>query len=148
MLQPIYIRRLRPEDANQVIYLENLCFDYPLGEYTIHTYLRAKNNISLGAFENDKLIGALLCNIDSNEGHIVLVAVHPEYRRRGIGKTLMLSIENYCMEKLVRRLKLEVNVSNAPAINMYQKLGYRAVDIIRGYYENGDDAFLMVKQLL
>ncbi len=148
MLQPIYVRKLTPKDANSVIYLENICFEYPLGEYTIHAYLNATNNISIGAFEGEQLVGALLCNFDSHEGHIVLVAVHPNYRRRGIAKTLLHTIEKYALEKLTRHLRLEVNIANTPAILLYRKLGYNAVSIINEYYENGDDAYLMIKQLL
>ncbi|MEM0042669.1 MAG: N-acetyltransferase, partial [Thermofilaceae archaeon] len=75
--------------------------------------------------------------------------VIPEMRRKGIGTSLMLK----AMEALrkyysVDEYYLEVRVSNTPAINLYKKLGFTPVKVIKGYYLDGEDAYLMARPAL
>jgi len=81
-------------------------------------------------------------------GHLVSIAVLKEYRGRGIGSALLGETiravkEDYGGEALY----LEVRVSNYPAIRLYEKFGFRKVRLIRGYYRDGEDAYVMVKRL-
>jgi ribosomal-protein-alanine N-acetyltransferase len=78
----------------------------------------------------------------------VSIAVLKEYRRRGIGsklleETIRASREFYDAEAIY----LEVRVSNKPAISLYEKFGFKKARIIRGYYMDGEDAYVMVKRL-
>ena len=80
--------------------------------------------------------------------HLVSIAVLKEYRRRGIGsklleETIRASREFYDAEAIY----LEVRVSNKPAISLYEKFGFKKARIIRGYYMDGEDAYVMVKRL-
>jgi len=81
-------------------------------------------------------------------GHVISIAVLQEYRRRGIGSALMSEALKIFEEKYdVDSVYLEVRVSNQPAINMYEKFGFVKARIIRGYYRDGKDAYVMVKRL-
>jgi len=81
-------------------------------------------------------------------GHVISIAVLQEYRRRGIGSALMSEALNIFEEKYdVDSVYLEVRVSNQPAINMYEKFGFVKARIIRSYYRDGEDAYVMVKRL-
>ncbi len=82
-------------------------------------------------------------------GHLVSIAVRPKFRGRGIG-SMLLSETIYVMENVykVDAIFLEVRVSNTPAIRLYEKFGFRKVRRIRGYYRDGEDAFVMVKRLI
>ncbi len=80
--------------------------------------------------------------------HLVSIAVLEEYRRRGIGSKLLensirAALEIYDAESMY----LEVRVSNEPAIRLYEKYGFKKVRIIKGYYMDGEDAYVMVKRL-
>jgi ribosomal-protein-alanine N-acetyltransferase len=81
-------------------------------------------------------------------GHLVSIAVLPEYRRRGVGSAL-LSKTIDVMRNVYRvdAIYLEVRVSNEPAIRLYEKFGFRKARIWRGYYRDGEDAYIMVKRL-
>jgi ribosomal-protein-alanine N-acetyltransferase len=83
----------------------------------------------------------------ADEVHILDVAVHPGHRRRGVGRLLLQHILAEARQNGVRSASLEVRVSNQPAIALYQALGFQQVAIRRQYYENGEDAFLMVCSL-
>ncbi len=93
---------------------------------------------------------ALLRNIFAliRKGHVVSVAVLKEYRRLGIGTMLMLRAME-AMKDIYNcsEVYLEVRVSNIPAINLYQKLGFKIVRRIPRYYMDGEDAYLMAKEL-
>lgn len=83
-----------------------------------------------------------------DEGHITNVAVHPEYRRQGLGRQLMLAIEGWCKEQGATSMTLEVRVSNIAAQTLYEQLGYVRSGIRPGYYrDNNEDAFIMWKEL-
>ncbi len=81
------------------------------------------------------------------KGHIVSVAVLPKYRRKGIGQALV----NKAMKKMklykTKQCYLEVRKSNMAAINLYRNLGFKVSRTIRGYYADGENAYLMTKEL-
>ncbi|PSN87369.1 ribosomal-protein-alanine N-acetyltransferase [Candidatus Marsarchaeota G1 archaeon OSP_B] len=79
-----------------------------------------------------------------NRAHIISVAVHPAYRRQGIARKMMIeackaSYEFYKASEVY----LEVRVTNEPAINLYKGLGFEIKEINRGYYSDGEDAYVM-----
>lgn len=78
-----------------------------------------------------------------DEGHIMNLAVHPDYRRRGIGGLLLQDLFDQARRRGVRRLRLEVRVSNVPAQRLYQRYGFRVERRRRHYYSDGEDALVM-----
>ncbi len=83
----------------------------------------------------------------NNEGHIVSIAVDPEFRGLGIGKALMRELERRFSDYGVSLIKLEVSVKNQVAIKLYKSLGYKIVSRASNYYPDGSDAYLMLKIL-
>lgn len=94
--------------------------------------------------EEGKMLGYICCWLIADEGQILNVAVHPDRRRRGVGKLLVQQILKEAKKKGVHSLSLEVRRSNLAAINLYQALGFRETAIRHKYYENGEDALFMV----
>ena len=80
------------------------------------------------------------------EGHITSLAVSDRFRRRGVAKQLMVAVHDE-MEKLVQTSKLHVRCSNAGALQLYASLGYAVVDVVQGYYHDGEAAYLMAADL-
>ncbi|MDR2610639.1 MAG: ribosomal protein S18-alanine N-acetyltransferase [Clostridiales Family XIII bacterium] len=79
-----------------------------------------------------------------DEGHITNVAVDPDYRRQGIAAMLLLKLLEAAREKGAKRFTLEVKRSNAAAIALYERFGFRAAGSRKGYYEeDGEDAVIM-----
>lgn len=75
-------------------------------------------------------------------GHVCSIAVHPEYRRMGIGKLLMLKTIEEFKRLGAQIIVLECRVSNVGAIEFYKKLGFKMETTIKGYYEDGEDAYV------
>lgn len=83
----------------------------------------------------------------SRKGHIVSVAVKEEHRGRGIGSLLLKTSQDAMVERGATECYLEVRVSNADAINLYQRLGYRTSGKLEGYYKDGEAALVMATPL-
>lgn len=79
-----------------------------------------------------------------DEAHITTIAVHPDYRRRGLGELLLTSLIDIGYEIGAKWITLEVRVSNYTAQNLYRKYGFREAGIRHRYYsDNGEDALIM-----
>ncbi|MHA1220220.1 MAG: GNAT family N-acetyltransferase [Candidatus Heimdallarchaeota archaeon] len=81
------------------------------------------------------------------KGHIISIAVLPEYRRIGIAKMLMESADTALRLRDVKEVYLEVRESNNSAIYLYQQLGYSTQKISKRYYSDGESAIIMVNKI-
>jgi len=148
MDEDIRIRQARMCDLKDVYLIEVNSFPYPYTIEVFITFLVLYPQYFLVAESGGNVVGYIIGSVDSDgSGHVVSIAIHPMYRRRGIGKKLLLTLEELMRSNGIRRIKLEVSVNNEPAISLYKLMGYRIVDIIRNYYPDGSDAYVMVKEL-
>ena len=79
------------------------------------------------------------------EARILILAVDERARSKGIGARLVKLFEERFMHRAIRRINLEVRVSNETAIKLYEKLGFEKRKILPRYYADGEDAYLMTK---
>jgi len=120
----------------QVAALEKLCFADPWSENSIRSEVDNVLALWMVAMEDDRVVGYVGSQTVCGETDMMNIAVHPDYRRRGIAESLV--------DVLIRELKnrgsicltLEVRASNAPAIGLYEKLGFREVGLRKNYYRN------------
>ncbi|RLE84918.1 MAG: ribosomal-protein-alanine N-acetyltransferase [Thermoprotei archaeon] len=151
-----YIREFRPDDLDEVIRINksNLPENYPSYFFKLHHERYPK--AFLVAMIKDKIVGYVMCRVEEGilytaeksgrQGHIVSLAVDKPFRRRGIGKALMKkAMKALYNDYKVDEYYLEVRVSNGSAISLYEKLGYKKVKVIKGYYLDGEDAYLMAR---
>ncbi len=78
---------------------------------------------------------------------ILVIAVLEPFRRQGIGSALMRAFTNECGLRGISNIELEVRQSNKPAIAFYLKHGYQIIDVITGFYKDGEDGYKMWKTL-
>lgn len=98
--------------------------------------------------ENGQVTGFIFVMIKPDgTGHITTIGVAPEHRRRGLANRLLAHAEKALKKREVSTMMLEVRVSNIAAQKLYQRSGYTIVQRLVKYYNNGEDAFLMVKPL-
>lgn len=94
----------------------------------------------------DGIAGFLLGVIErAYEARILILAVDERARGRGIGARLVGLFEERFEHRAIRRINLEVRVSNETAIKLYEKLGFEKRKILPRYYADGEDAYLMTK---
>jgi len=110
------------------------------------------------AEQDGDVVGYIMCRVEtgfsnfgllgiSKKGHVVSIAVLPEYQRRGVGAALMEEAMNNMHFYKAKECYLEVRVSNVAAVEMYKKLDFDVVRMSKGYYANGEDAYLMAKKI-
>ncbi len=92
----------------------------------------------------DQVVGFAGLWVMVDEAHITTFAVHPAWRRRGVGQRLLLRLLELSNDRRAREATLEVRLSNLPARKLYEKYGFRPVGIRPRYYsDNGEDALIM-----
>jgi ribosomal-protein-alanine N-acetyltransferase len=139
------IRRMLLEDVPAVHEIDTLSFSLPWAERSFRFEL-TENPVSRGwVAEMDGRIAAMLVLwFIIDEAHIATIAVHPDYRRQGIGEKVLLHALLAVQDEGARRVFLEVRAGNAVAQAMYKKYGFVADGIRPRYYkDNNEDAVLM-----
>ncbi|MCD6457556.1 MAG: ribosomal-protein-alanine N-acetyltransferase [Thermoprotei archaeon] len=148
------IREFKPSDLETVLLINKTCLpeNYPAYFFMQHHVNFPKS--FLVAENDEKIVGYVMCRVEhgllhtkkiwGKKGHIISIAVIPEERHKGIGKALMKkALEALKNVYKVDEYYLEVRVTNTVAINLYRKLGFSIVKRLKGYYLDGEDAFLM-----
>ena len=79
----------------------------------------------------------------ADEGHITNVAVHPQWRRKHIGSSVLISMLDIGEQNGIKRFTLEVRESNVAAIKMYRRFGFKEEGIRKKYYDNKENAIIM-----
>lgn len=136
-------------NIDELVSLEEKCFSSPWTKNMFLGDLKSENTCYYGAFdENYNLIGYAGMWISIDDGQITNVAVHPDFRRKGIAYSLVLNLVQACKHKNLESITLEVRESNNNAISLYEKLGFERVGLRKNYYKNpSENAILMTKTL-
>ncbi|MCY0851034.1 ribosomal protein S18-alanine N-acetyltransferase [Sulfuracidifex metallicus] len=154
------IRTVRADDIDAIIKINRLTLPENYPYYFFVEHVRDWGEAFFVATVDGEVVGYIMPRIETGfsnlksfiplvkKGHVVSIAVLEGYRRRGIAKQLLTS----SMEKMkqvygAEEVYLEVRVSNYPAISLYEKLGYKKVKLLKHYYADGEDAYLMAAPL-
>jgi ribosomal-protein-alanine N-acetyltransferase len=143
-------RECRRSDFESMWELDQECF--PPGISYSRSELRAflsRTTAETIVVESDRRIVAFVLGWRRSraEGHVITLDVTASARRRGLGRRLMIELEARFRAAGVRRVQLETAATNAIAIGLYERLGYRKVAQLRGYYGPGLHAWRMEKTL-
>jgi ribosomal-protein-alanine N-acetyltransferase len=139
------IRRMSLEDVPAVHEIDMLSFSLPWSERSFR-YEVTQNPVSRGwvAEAEGRIAAMLVLWLVVDEAHIATIAVHPDFRRQGIGEQILLSALRSAKDEGAQRAFLEVRAGNAAAQAMYKKYGFTITGVRPRYYKNNnEDAFLM-----
>ena len=141
------IIRMNESHVAQIAQLEKLCFSDAWSERSIASELTNQLSLWLVAVDGDTVAGYIGSQTVLGWADMMNLCVAPDYRRQGIGEKLTAELERQLKENDVTCLTLEVRVSNAPAIALYEKLGFRQVGKRPRYYEKPrEDALILRKE--
>lgn len=133
------------EDCAQVAELEKKIFSQPWSEQGFCDAIDMEQNIFLVAEEAGEVWGYIGMYQSLDEGEITNVAVAPEQRNTGIGWMLMQEALEKAKQQGIVQIVLEVRVSNASAIHLYEKCGFVSCGIRKGFYDfPKEDACIMI----
>ena len=153
-----HVRLFRTQDLNDVVQINLACLPENYNHsFYLTLYYRFPKTFIVAASEQ-KAVGYIMCRMELGfseirrfnlvkKGHIVSVAIIPDYRRKGLGTAILNKALEGMREYNVKEGYLEVRVSNQPAIDLYTKLGFSTSKKSKNYYKDGEDAYIMVKEL-
>lgn len=167
LLSPIILRPMRVEDIPDVMDIERCSFPSPWPESAYHYELRYRADsrylvivrrkeeeeeltpswherlLGRKATSRQPLLGYVGLRLRGDTAHIATIAVHPDWRGRGLGEYLLLAAVKEGLRWHVRWVTLEVRASNRVAQALYDKVGFVRAGVRQGYYHDGEDALLM-----
>jgi ribosomal-protein-alanine N-acetyltransferase len=142
---PIAVEPMRLADIAAVHEIERLSFGTPWPAYAFEQELtsnRLARYVVARAGSSVVGFGGIWLMVD--EAHITTFAVHPSWRRRGIGRRMLVALMALASELRAARMTLEVRVSNGAAQALYAELGFGATGRRVAYYtDDGEDALVM-----
>lgn len=153
MTMDFTVRQAELGDINDIIKINRLCLPE---NYSFDFFYRILTEFGFACVVcdiNGEIGGYLLSRIERPftsflglnpaKGHVISIAVLPQYRRKGVGNEIM----KYGMKKLIENsvdsVYLEVRVSNIAAIEMYKNLGFYIKREFKHYYRDGESAYVM-----
>lgn len=145
----VHIRWMIRRDMPEVLQAEQESFEYAWTEEDFLRCLRQRNCIGMVAERGEKVVGFMIYELHKSKLHILNFAVCPSGRRNGIGSQMVAKLVSKLSSHRRTRITLEVRETNLAAQLFFRSQGFRALRVLRAYYEDsGEDAFLMQYQLV
>lgn len=137
------------EDLDRVADLEIQCFATPWPQEALREELTSNAKAHYYVYEADgRLVGYCGLWLILDEGHITNLAIDPQEQGKGYAQEMLTAFSEAVQAEGARFLTLEVRSGNAPAIRVYEKAGFVAQGVRKGYYlDSGEDALIMWKTL-
>ena len=154
MTEAYSIRQFNTDDIQHVVHINKECLpeNYP-DQFFLGLHYHAPKAFLIAESEKG-IVGYIMCRIERGissfgrlpvkKGHIVSVAVLTAERNKGIGRSIIKAGMDAMEEYGAVEFFLEVRKSNEAAVSVYEALGYEVRRVLRGYYRDGEDAYLMV----
>jgi [ribosomal protein S18]-alanine N-acetyltransferase len=136
------IRRAAAEDLPTLARIHAACFAKAWDEQALGEMLKSPGIIALFAAD-----AFAIARVAADEAEILTVAVEPASRRRGLGRALLTEAATQAEAQGAQAMLLEVARGNAAARALYKMLGFDNVGARRSYYEGGEDALILRRDL-
>jgi len=152
------LRKFTMNDLGSVTHINQVCLPENYTDFFYVDLYRRFPETFIVAETDRKVVGYIMCRVEvglSNlrlpglvkKGHVVSVAVLPEYRRKGVGTALVTKAMEGMQMYGAKQFYLEVRVTNEQAITLYKKLSLEVARTVHGYYADGEAAYVMSKKL-
>lgn len=141
------ISPMNKNDLDEVCEIENQCFSMPWSKRSFEEALDNRNACYLTARLDGRIVGYCGAYRILDEADINQIAVADAYRRKGIGRAVLGALLQQLEEEGITAVTLEVRSSNAPAVGLYEAMGFATEGVRRNFYEKPtEDALIMWKR--
>ncbi len=158
MQQSFKLRKFKPDDLESVMQINRFCLPENYMDFFFMDLHQRFPETFIVAEEEEKIVGYVMCRIEVGlasfglgglirKGHVVSIAVLPQVRRKGVAQALMTTAMKGMLHYKAKICYLEVRVTNDPGVILYKKLGFEVSRTLKGYYSDGEDAYVMTKKL-
>ncbi|WP_459557366.1 GNAT family protein [Lacunimicrobium album] len=144
----LQIRWLIRRDMEEVLAIEQASFEFQWTEEDFLCCLRQRNCIGMVAEQDGKIVGFMIYELHKSRLHILNFAVSPGYRRQQIGQRMIQRLIDKLSQQRRREIVTEVRESNLSAQLFFKSLGFLAITIVRGRYEDTEEAAYIMSYLL
>jgi len=144
----VRVRKAGLSDLPDLILLEGEAFGARRWEQAFMREMMCREGVQTLLVEGGAVLAYVMFSVSRpfETVEVLSLAVSPSLRRRGLAKDLMARVESLAAEE-ARTVALCVRPDNDGAVNLYVSLGYKVLALCPGYYEDGGDAYMMVKHL-
>jgi ribosomal-protein-alanine N-acetyltransferase len=140
----VHIRWMIRRDMAEVLGIETESFEFPWSEEDFIRCLRRRNCIGMVAEHDERVVGFMIYELHKTRLHILNFAVASQYRRRNVGTQMSAKLIGKLSPQRRTRVVLEVRETNLAAQLFFRDAGFRAVSVLRNYYDDTpEDAYLM-----
>ncbi|WP_240928131.1 ribosomal protein S18-alanine N-acetyltransferase [Thalassoroseus pseudoceratinae] len=144
----VQIRWLIRRDMAEVLEIERQSFEFPWSEEDFLCCLRQRNCIGMVAEAGNDIVGFMIYELHKSRLRILNFAVSDSHRRHGVGCQMVRRLVDKLSQQRRQEIVLEVRERNLPAQLFFSQQGFRAVEVIRNYYEDtAEDAYAMQYRL-
>ena len=147
----VVIKQLDWEQANldQILEIENSSFE-KVDAFTLEDFefwYSFNPDFCLVAEIDGRIVGDIFCRIQRYKLELASLAIHPDYRRSGIGSMLINEVATQARMFAIRKIGLEVRETNSSALAFWQKMGFSITGSQPNYYADGGTALQMIKDI-
>jgi ribosomal-protein-alanine N-acetyltransferase len=140
----VHVRWMIRRDMPEVLAIESSCFEFPWSEDDFLRCLRQRNCIGMVADLDDEVAGFMIYELHKTRLHLLNFAVSPRLRRQKVGTRMLGKLIAKLSAQRRTRIVLEVRETNLAAQLFFRQQGFRAVSLLRDFYEDTtEDAYLM-----
>jgi ribosomal-protein-alanine N-acetyltransferase len=140
----VHIRWMIRRDMPDILEIEKSSFEFPWSEEDFVRCLRQRNCIGMVCEQGERVVGFMIYELHKSRLHVLNFAVHPGLRQRDIGTQMINKLVGKLSHQRRTRILLEVRERNLPAQLFFRNLGFRAISVLRNFYEDTvEDAYLM-----
>ncbi len=139
-----HIRWMIRRDMTEVVETEHESFTHPWTEEEVLRCLRQRNAIAMVAEEEHRVVAHMIYELQKTKLQILTFAVHPRFRRRGVGSQLLSKLTDKLSSDRRTRITMDVRETNLPGQLFLSEQGLEAKTVLRGFYDDtGEDAYVM-----
>lgn len=144
-MDTIKIEKLKKEHLDAIMEIESACYgEHHWSKDSFESEIESQISHYFCVLVNDVVAGYMGFWEIIDEAHITTLAIHPDFRHRKLAKILILNALDFCYNKKIKYLTLEVRVSNDDAIKLYETFGFSSLGVRKKYYQNNnEDALIM-----
>ncbi|MBX6316591.1 MAG: ribosomal protein S18-alanine N-acetyltransferase [Isosphaeraceae bacterium] len=140
----VHIRWMIRRDMPEVLAIEHASSEFPWCEEEFLRVLRQRNCIGMVAEYGERVVGFMIYELHKAKLQVLAFAVAPEFRRQGVGHQMVAKLVGKLSAHRRTRIVLHLRESNLGAQLFYKVQGFRAIEVLREYYEDtGEDAYVM-----
>ncbi|MFA9408296.1 MAG: ribosomal protein S18-alanine N-acetyltransferase [Candidatus Dadabacteria bacterium] len=142
------IEPIGPEDLDEIVAIENVSYPSPWPKQIFEREIEAQNSYKRIIRFSGSVVAYIVTWTVHDEVHILNIAVHPDFRKIGLGEMLLRDCLGFSFDRELKLAVLEVRTSNNSAIKLYEKIGFKTLRVRKKYYsDTGEDAYVMLYEL-